>query len=107
MAIRAKLATAVLLIVAPIAFLPGSASASARHCKPPHGPGDNLVHSHALRAHRTHCRAARRVVLAQPGPGSARVNGLLWHCDYLSPFPNAKELCAAGNHRWVTIKWLD
>lgn len=61
------------ILLAPLALLivvafSSSASATAS-CRPPRGPGDNLVHSYNLRATNTSCGVARRVVLASPGRG--------------------------------------
>jgi hypothetical protein len=50
-------ATAVMLAILP------SASSAATACKPPRGPGDNLLHSTHLRAYPVSCHIARVVVL--------------------------------------------
>jgi hypothetical protein len=77
-------------------------------CSPPRGPGDNLVHSTNLRAKRTSCRIARRVVLvstAHPDQGFS-VSGHEWTCRS-TPFPDSHERCSSDHHRLVTIIWID
>jgi hypothetical protein len=84
-----------------------SAQASVS-CRPPRGPGDNLVHSSNLRATGVSCAVARQVVLASTRrPGQYfYVAGYRWSC-VSTAFPGSHEHCRSGHGKTVSIIWGD
>ncbi len=98
-----------------LVFLPSPASShAAASCRPPRGPGDNLVHSSDLRARGVACRVARRVVLASTkGPRGRFSEGTpftvarqRWRC-HASPSPGSHQRCTSSARAVVTIVWGD
>jgi len=105
----------ILLTITGLVFFPSPAlSRAATSCRPPRGPGDNLVHSSNLKAKGVSCRVARRVVLASTkGPRGRfsegtpfRVANQRWHC-YASPFPSSHQRCTSSTRAVVSIVWAD
>lgn len=99
------------------AFLPGESQGSLQSthgCRPPRGPGDNLVHSSDLRARGVDCATAREVVLASTKGPPARFSegapfdaaGFRWRCT-ATPFPSAHQRCTADPDKLVSIVWGD
>jgi hypothetical protein len=112
---RATTTAAALVALAAIAALATTASlAAATACKPPRGPGDNLVHSTHLRAYRVSCHIARVVVLRSTrhrawfeGTEGFYVAGRRWVCHSTALDPvGFREHCRSG-YRRVSIRWLD
>ena len=88
-------------------------SQASKACRPPKGPGDNLVHSFNLRASGVGCKLARQVVLASTkGSGHYseavpfNVGGYKWRC-HATAFPESHQSCNASPHKRVTIIWGD
>lgn len=109
-----RLAVIVLTAIGLVFFSFPADSRAAAPCRPPRGPGDNLVHSRNLKAKGVNCRVARRVVLASTkGPGSRFSEGTpftvahqRWRC-YASPFPSSHQRCMSSARAVVTIVWGD
>jgi hypothetical protein len=98
--------------LAALASPPGSSAATS--CRPPRGPGDDLVHSEKLRAGGVGCDVARQVVLASTNGAGGRfsegagftVAGERWRC-YASPFPGSHQRCTSSSDAVVSIIWID
>lgn len=108
------LAVILLTVIGLVFFSSPARSRAATSCRPPRGPGDNLVHSRDLKARGVRCRVARRVVLASTkGPGGRFSEGTpfvvahqRWRC-YASPFPNSHQRCTSSARAVVSIVWGD
>src|SRR4051812_30863399 len=83
--LRAVLVGAVPVLASALALASASAEASfpARHCSPPRGPGDNLVHSANLQVRGVSCSQGRAVALSCNKYFTARhctALGYRWWC---------------------------
>jgi hypothetical protein len=91
----------------------GHASGGTHGCRPPHGPGDNLIHSAHVRAQQVGCQTARIAILkcarfsyGSSGPCTAARRR--WHCTSrrIPRSISSSERCGSGHGvvRWI---WLD
>jgi hypothetical protein len=111
-------AIVLLAITGVLAGSTGQASAStgqarsATYCAPPHGPGDNLIHSANLRVKGINCAQGRAVALRCDGfsyghYGHCNAVGIRWYCtSYAREGTSSHERCSAG-FRIMAIDWLD